>query len=460
MVAHANPLLLIENCLQAISLIKSQVDGAQVLKVKIQENLMQAQIELQECAGAIDKERLSSARDILEEVKTIVLHINPRKLKMTFMPYKYSMWDSLESIYIAAQECNNISVDLIPVPYWSKDSENNLDKFFNESEYFEEKYPILNYDVLAGDYCGDVLFVHNPFDGLNNLTTIDDRFYLKNLRGRFSKIIYVPYYVATSFPSFESFIGENIYPNMVYLDKIITLNSKHAALFEACGIPSASLEIQGSPKIDALLDQTQMKPPKLERWSASIAGKKVFLLNTTLGTLLNKEGYFDRLKSVISQLLDDNEIALIWRPHPLFDDLIDKSFPEYRATYDSFKDLVASAPNAYLDTYHNAIPALQLADAMISETSALLRQYAALHRPILMMDDVEMAEDEQLHIFDYRHLDSMSSSGDLKNFIRNVKTGDPALKERAASSSVSLYNTEGTVGQKIVQSCLQEFEML
>lgn len=51
-----------------------------------------------------------------------------KKIKVAFFPYKISMWDSLESIWEAADRDESCECQVIPIPYYSKTQMGRLKK--------------------------------------------------------------------------------------------------------------------------------------------------------------------------------------------------------------------------------------------------------------------------------------------------------------------------------------------
>lgn len=56
--------------------------------------------------------------------------------KVVFMPYKASMWDSLESIWMAADKDERCEALVVPITYYELDSNQNPIKKVNERDLF------------------------------------------------------------------------------------------------------------------------------------------------------------------------------------------------------------------------------------------------------------------------------------------------------------------------------------
>ena len=63
----------------------------------------------------------SSLIDAEREIKRITV-----KLEVVFLPYKVSMWDSLESVWMAADEDSDCDAYVIPIPYFDKNKDGSL----------------------------------------------------------------------------------------------------------------------------------------------------------------------------------------------------------------------------------------------------------------------------------------------------------------------------------------------
>lgn len=122
-----------------------------------------------------------------------------QKKEIVFLPYKASMWDSLESIWRAAAadqaQCNTY---VVPIPYAERDNDGTVRQWHNEMDQFPSDVPVMDYRIFDLDRLHpDVIYIHNPYDGENFVTSLDAAYYSENLKKYTELLIYVPYY-ATS----------------------------------------------------------------------------------------------------------------------------------------------------------------------------------------------------------------------------------------------------------------------
>ncbi|MBQ3773376.1 MAG: hypothetical protein II833_03205, partial [Pseudobutyrivibrio sp.] len=95
-----------------------------------------------------------------------------------FLPYKAAMWDSMESIWQAANADETCTALVIPIPYCDKNPDGSFAREHYEADLFPEGIPITKYDEFDfGQEHPDVIFFHNPYDKYNYVTSVHPFFY-------------------------------------------------------------------------------------------------------------------------------------------------------------------------------------------------------------------------------------------------------------------------------------------
>ena len=113
-----------------------------------------------------------------------------------FLPYKASMWDSLESVWKAADEDENCDAYVIPIPYYDKNPDGSFREMHYEADQYPDYVPITKYDEFDFEqHRPDMIFIHNPYDNLNLVTSVHPFFYSDNLKKFTEKLVYIPYFV-------------------------------------------------------------------------------------------------------------------------------------------------------------------------------------------------------------------------------------------------------------------------
>lgn len=132
---------------------------------------------------------------IIKIENSIKNDIQVRK-EAVFLPYKASMWDSLESVWLEKKANPEYDTYVICIPYYDR----NVDGSFREMHYEENQFPInvpiTRYDESDfGIHHPDEIYIHNPYDDCNLVTSIHPFFYCKNLLEVTNKLVYYPYFI-------------------------------------------------------------------------------------------------------------------------------------------------------------------------------------------------------------------------------------------------------------------------
>ena len=116
--------------------------------------------------------------------------------EVVFLPYKASMWDSLESVWKAADEDPGCDAYVIPIPYYDKNPDGSFRELHYEGGEYPKDVPVVWYeDYDFEKRRPDMIFIHNPYDDCNIVTSVHPFFYSKNLKKFTEKLVYIPYFV-------------------------------------------------------------------------------------------------------------------------------------------------------------------------------------------------------------------------------------------------------------------------
>lgn len=381
------------------------------------------------------------------------------KLNIAFFPYKASMWDSLETIYRAAQKDENCIVNVIPIPYYQL-SEGKNEPIY-EGNLFPNDVIITHYnDYKLEQERPDIIFVHNIYDNYNSLTCVDSQFFTSNLKEYTDMLVYVPYHISSFVvpKKGESRLAYSI-PTVANVDRIILAANflKDSAIRE--GIPPEKLLVLGSPKFDALVNSLREKTSYPEEWNSKIKGKKVYLINT--GCLFFAVKPYEALSQLTDFFniprIDENSVVM-WRPHPLTKTSIQKYNPDlldyYETLIKNIKNENAIYEGIILDETTDYLPALKVADVLISTESSLLRSYLITEKKVIFWGEKQY--DNSLvpeNAFYYAYDSEKPWFKLVKEFSMDL---DPRAENRINLASKIYVNTDGNAGLEIFQKIRDE----
>ncbi|MDR2579600.1 MAG: hypothetical protein LBC85_01225 [Fibromonadaceae bacterium] len=285
-------------------------------------------------------------------------------LEVLFLPYKASMWDSLESVYLAAKESPNCEALVMPIPYYDK-----KDGKFTEMHWetgYPKGIPLIDYNKYSiAERRPDIIFIHNPYDDCNIVTSVHPDYYSEKLRNLTKCLVYVPYFVGSGTHIQEHFCT---LPGCIYAHKVIVQTEQEREIYAreyrksaAVGVahrgypnsPAKFLAL-GSPKLDKAISAKREDYEIPAEWSkilseprlARIKGltgfnKRIIFYNTTIGALLqhtienNKPSskYLQKIRSVFEFFKNREDAVLLWRPHPLLESTIKSMRPWLEQEY-------------------------------------------------------------------------------------------------------------------------------
>ncbi|MBR6670565.1 MAG: hypothetical protein IKL31_07425, partial [Ruminococcus sp.] len=269
----------------------------------------------------IDKAEVSARNDIKV------------RLEIVFMPYKASMWDSLESVWKAADEDPDCDAYVVPIPYFDRKPDHSFGEFHYEGDQYPGYVPVVHYNSYnLKQRRPDAIYIHNPYDGNNFVTSVHPNFYSSELKKYTECLVYIPYFVVQS-KNFENINHYVLAPGVINSDYAIVQSEKVRQKYIDVFLPHYGntneakqyLENKilglGSPKFDAVRCDKPTIESLPEEWQHIIGdgNKKIIFFNTHLSLLMaaNYEQFLIKLKNVLDYFKSRKDIILLWRPHPL-----------------------------------------------------------------------------------------------------------------------------------------------
>ena len=204
------------------------------------------------------------------------------RLEIAFFPYKASMWDSLESVWRAAEADPDCDAYVVPIPYYDRNGDGTLGTYHYEGNDFPSDVPVVYFEnYRLEDRKPDIVYIHNPYDQGNNVTTVDPRFYSGEIKKHVEKLVYIPYYTTTGGMA-ESQARCYGYYNADY----IVIQAEKYRKFFAPELPDDKFLAFGSPKFDRVIRMCAEPGPLPEAWRDRMERRTVYFYNTSINGLL------------------------------------------------------------------------------------------------------------------------------------------------------------------------------
>lgn len=332
------------------------------------------------------KERTAELSSQIEKAgKEIEESIKPH-IEVVFMPYKASMWDSMETIYLAAQKDPLCDAYLVPIPYFDKNPDGTYKEAHYEADMFSKEYeimPFTKYDLAQRH--PDVIFFHNPYDEYNTVTTVHPSYYSHELKKFTDCLVYVPYFSSADGLMSSTRSSLSAY---YFADYIIAQSEKQIECFDKA-IPRDKIIALGSPKFDHVILECQKKQDVPRQWHEMMDGKKVFFYNTSIqGMLTNTKAFLNKMEYVFETFLKNKNVCLLWRPHPLLESSFESMRPEFKPYYDKLKKVYIGKKIGIYDDTPDIAKSLAVSDVYIGDNGTSVSSLAGIAgKPIFMLND-------------------------------------------------------------------------
>lgn len=310
-------------------------------------------------------------RKALVQVSNSVRNDIKVRPEIVFLPYKASMWDSLESIWMAADADPECDAYVVPIPYYDKNPDGSLGKMHYEGASLPEYVPVTHYnDYSIEDSRPDAIYIHNPYDDLNYVTSVDPRYYSNELKKYTEKLVYVPYYSSSGGTS----EGQAFCPAYLNADYIVVQAEKFKGFFDS-RIPRKKLLALGSPKFDRTIRLCQNPPEPPAEWKEKMVHadgtrKKVYFYNTSInGMLADTKRFLMKMEYVFNVFQGREDACLLWRPHPLLESTFDSMRPHLKTVYGQLKERFFQQKLGIYDDTPDIEKTIALCDAYIGDSA-------------------------------------------------------------------------------------------
>ena len=290
-----------------------------------------------------------------------------------------------------------------------KNPDGSFRQMHYEGDQYPKKVPITNYKEFDFEtHHPDIIYIHNPYDNINLVTSVHPFFYSDNLKKYTDKLIYIPYFVMGEVsPDNEATVESKKHycmtPGVLNADKVIVESEDVRqiyikALTKEMGAASRSKWEEkilglGSPKFDKVINTKKEDLEIPEKWLKIIqkpdgSWKKIIFYNTSIGTLLNdNEKMLEKMKQVFGVFKENQDkVALLWRPHPLIQATVSSMRPQLWKAYEKIVEQYRSEGWGIYDDSADMDRAVVLSDAYYGDRSSVVYLYQKTGKPVMIQD--------------------------------------------------------------------------
>lgn len=359
--------------------------------------------------------------EVKEKAKTDIRY----KLRVLFVAELGGKWDSMASVYDAFSKRDDCDVDVVLEPVL-REVQYSDGSTKREVIYKDWLTPLGIKHILYNHYDiasirPDITFFSQPYESC----TIP-MFWPENL-SKYTKLCFLPYYTPNIMDE-ENPVEIDIFLKSLtekYSWLIACQSDKmkeyYAVNASNCG---RNVIVSGLPKWDYPYSLTKENTPCPEEWKRKIKNRIVFLWNTHF--TIGNSHFLEKYTEVINIFDKSNEIALIWRPHPMLETIIKLYCPNEYQKFLALRTYIENSENMIVDKEYSYKYAFVWSDALFTEpVSSMTEQYLFLNKPLtylIFKTDEEFYNKYSTHneLFDFTKIPVSNSKEKIQLFVDNV----------------------------------------
>lgn len=388
-----------------------QLEGTGTEAVSYLEQYCEKIYHINEELGNIPaKKAYKAVEGILIKAENAINHMPVRK-EAVFLPYKASMWDALESVYLAAKEDEDCDAYVVPIPYYEKRADGSLGELHYEGNEYPPNIEVVDYRTYnLEERRPDAIYIHNPYDEWNNVTCVPERYFSRNLCRHTDCLVYIPYFMLPDIEPDNQQAIDGIkhfcfVPGVIYAHKVIVQSEKMRQIYineyskeaklHGLSTDRKTLEEKilglGSPKLDKVQNTDKESIEIPEEWLRVIqkpdgTRKKIIFYNTSISALLqHDEKMLQKMLEVFQKFKEyQDEVALLWRPHPLIPSTIKSMRPQLWMAYAALVEAYKQEGWGIYDDTADMDRAVILSDAYYGDWSSVIQVYKETGKAIMI----------------------------------------------------------------------------
>lgn len=447
--------------------------------------------ESEEALALSEQLKASLTNPVIAEVErfyneycTIIENL-PVQYKVVFLPYYDNTWDSLASVYEAFAADPIFVTEIVIIPI-RRNTPTGW-KIVYEDYLTPQGIPNTPFSSYSFENdLPDFVFYNNPYDGVNI-----EKFQSHVIKPYVGCMVYVPYFLYRhEFQNKQRLEAEiEQYTHLSghdNADVFVVQGKSFLKTFAHRSQNGKKMVCLGNPKIDNLY--THMGSyPRYPEWDKVTQGKTIFMLNTHYTTVINGS-YQNFLPTVLDFFERNDDLALIWRPHPQsFLILGENAESSYCIEWKRCLERVNNHERMILDRTASGTSALMYSDAVLSQSSSIVAEAIFADKPIFLLSrnplelippfvwgdktESDIKKLERIRKYDVRNLFLFSAvcyrgvedtlpeeeitheyilKASMLHFIDDIRSGIDRKKELRAIFREQLFvNRDGTCGRKI-----------
>lgn len=349
----------------------------------------------------------------LDRVKESIRKDIVIRKEAVFLPYKASMWDSLESVWRKKKADPGCDVYVIPIPYYDKNPDGSFREKHYEGDWYPDGVEITDYQNYSiEERRPDEIYIHNPYDAVNFVTSVEPRYYASNLKKYTDKLIYIPYFILEEIqPDDQKKINTMrhfcLLPGVIHATQVIVQSENMRQIYinelmdafreRGVQVDRAYWENKicgtGSPKVIKVLHTRKEDEEIPVEWLKIIqkrdgTWKKVIFYNIGVNALLQ---YGEKLLKKVEYVFEEfkkhrEDIAVLWRPHPLMESALVAQKPYLLEWYHRIRTQYREAGWGIYDDTADLNRAIAISDVYFGDASSVSQLFKESKKKVIIQN--------------------------------------------------------------------------
>ncbi len=358
--------------------------------------------------GGLDVQ-MNQLKHLMKKIEVDIEESILKRKEIVFLPFNGKYWPALHSVWEAAASDPDYDVFTVPLPYFYKEYDGRfLDMVYDLTEYPAD-VPLTDYRKFdLALHQPDIIFIQNPYDEWNSMTSIPKEFYSAKIRNYTEKLIYIPYFQIEEFDKKDEREYWNMQyyctvPGVVNADQVFVQSERMKEVYvekliEFAG--EATREVWerkivdiGSPLMDYRNKTVVGNLRYPSEWNRVIqkpdgSKKKVILYYISMSSLVQyKIKMVEKVRRVFKCLFENKaDIVFIWKEDPMIDlnkKLIEKNiYTQYKTLQN---EIISQQNIIYTERMCDDI-LTNICDAYYGMPSAIGNKFHILHKPVMLCD--------------------------------------------------------------------------
>ncbi len=263
-----------------------------------------------------------------------------QKREVVFLVYQSRHWKTLHSLWEEAAKDENTQVTVIPIPYFYRRHEGNLQTVQQlETKGYPEEVPLTSYEEYNFEaHHPDVIVYQCPYDEYNYALSVHPFFYASNLRQYTEKMVFIPPFVLREIVDKDERAKYTLRwfvhtPGLIFADEIYVQSEQMRKIY------AELLSELTKEKIETWRDKIYACGSPLWDWQSrkneKENEKKVILYYVSGSVLYEYEEQMIEKMQQFFQLAKQykNDILIVWKPDPYAKEILSGRAPQIWEKY-------------------------------------------------------------------------------------------------------------------------------